>query len=163
MSVAMLVVMRIGAGGGRSVVTPTHSSLLSDYYEPKARVKVFSAHRQANSVGQILGPLFAGFLALWFGWRVPFIVFAVPTVLFVLLALRLREPVRGRFERLAAGADEETAAIEEDHVRAWPTMKVLHGVRTIRRIWMAVPFLAIALFGVQNLLSLVYEDVFGLN
>jgi hypothetical protein len=28
---------------------------------------------------------------------------------------------------------------------------------------MAVPFLAIALFGVPNLLSLLYEDVFGLN
>ena len=42
-------------------------------------------------------------------------------------------------------------------------MKVLHNVRTIRRIWWAVPFLAIALFAVPNLLSLVYEDVFGLN
>lgn len=163
MSVAMLIAMRTGAGGGRAVVTPTHSSLLSDYYEPAARVKVFSAHRQANSVGQIFGPLFAGFLALWFGFRVPFVVFAVPTIVFVVLALRLKEPVRGRQERLAAGADEAEAAIEEDHVRAWPTMKVLYGVRTIRRIWVAVPFLAIALFGVQNLLSLVYEDVFGLN
>ena len=163
LSVAMLIAMRIGAGGGRAVVTPTHSSLLSDYYEPAARVKVFSAHRQANSVGQILGPLVAGFLALWFGWRVPFVVFAVPTIVFVLLALRLREPIRGRYERLAAGMDEEAASAEEGHLKAWPTMKALHGVRTIRRIWWAVPFLAIALFGVQNLLSLVYEDVFGLN
>lgn len=145
------------------MVTPTHSSLLSDYYEPAARVKVFSAHRQANSVGQILGPLLAGVLALWFGWRVPFVVFAVPTAVFVVLALRLTEPVRGRHERLAAGADEAASNIEDAHLRAWPTMKVLHNVRTIRRIWWAVPFLAIALFGVQNLLSLVYEDVFGLN
>jgi hypothetical protein len=42
-------------------------------------------------------------------------------------------------------------------------MRVLHSVRTIRRVWTAVPFLGIALFGVPNLLSLVYEDVFGLN
>ena len=62
-SLGMLIVMRIGAGIGRAVVTPTHSSLLSDYYEPAARVKVFSAHRQANSVGQILGPLLAGVIA----------------------------------------------------------------------------------------------------
>jgi branched-chain amino acid transport system ATP-binding protein len=162
-SVGMLVAMRIGAGGGRAVVTPTHSSLLSDYYEPAARVKVFSAHRQANSVGQVLGPLVAGVLALWFGWRVPFLVFAVPTAVFVVLAMRLTEPIRGRHERLAAGADEAAADVEDPHIRAWPTMKVLHDVRTIRRIWWAVPFLAIALFGVQNLLSLVYEDVFGLN
>ena len=62
-SLGMLIVTRIGAGTGRAVVTPTHSSLLSDYYEPAARVKVFSAHRQANSVGQILGPLLGGVIA----------------------------------------------------------------------------------------------------
>jgi len=163
MSVAMLVLMRIGAGGGRSVVTPTHSSLLSDFYEPNARVKVFSAHRQANSVGQILGPLLGGGIAFALGWRWPFFVFAVPTMVFVFLAMRLQEPVRGRFERLAAGADAETAEVEQTHERVWPTMQVLSRVRTIRRIWCAVPFLGIALFGIPNLLSLVYEDVFELD
>lgn len=162
-TVLMLVVMRIGSGAGRAVVTPTHSSLLSDYYEPAARVKVFSAHRQANSVGQILGPLTAGVLTVFFGWRWPFILFAVPTIVFVVLSLRLREPVRGTHERRAAGADEASAAVEEDHETAWATMKTLGRVRTVRRIWMAVPFLGIALFGIPNLLSLVYEDVFGLD
>ena len=162
-SVAMLVAMRIGAGSGRAVVTPTHSSLLADWYEPAARVKVFSAHRQANSVGQIAGPLLAGGLAMWFGWRVPFLLFAVPTAVFVVLALRLREPVRGVHERRAAGADETTAQTAESHETVWSTMQVLARVRTIRRIWMAVPFLGIALFGIPNLLSLVYDDVFGVG
>jgi MFS family permease len=162
-SVGMLIAMRIGAGGGRAVVTPTHSSLLSDFYEPAARVKVFSVHRQANSVGQILGPLVAGVLALHFGFRAPFFVFAVPTLVFVLLALRLREPVRGYYERRAAGADEATALVADEPERAWATMKVLSRVRTIRRVWLAVPFLAVALFGVPNLLALVYEEVFGLD
>ena len=162
-AVWMLVLMRIGAGGGRTVVTPTHSSLLSDFYEPNARVKVFSAHRQANSVGQILGPLLGGGIAFFLGWRWPFFFFAIPTMVFVFLAMRLKEPVRGRFERLAAGASEEAADIEQAHEKVWATMKVLSRVRTIRRIWCAVPFLGIALFGIPNLLSLVYEDVFGLN
>lgn len=162
-SVGMLIAMRIGAGGGRAVVTPTHSSLLSDFYEPAARVKVFSAHRQANSVGQILGPLAAGALALWFGWRAPFLVFAIPTIVFVVLALRLKEPVRGAHERRAAGADEEAAQVADAHEGVIDTMRILARVRTIRRIWWAVPFIAIPLFGVPNLLSLVYEDVFGLN
>ena len=162
-SVVMLVAMRIGAGGGRAVVTPTHSSLLSDYYQPAARVKVFSAHRQANSLGQIVGPLAGGILAYFFGWRLPFILFAIPTAVFVVLGLRLREPVRGVHERRAAGADEATAQVEDQHERVWSTMRVLYRVRTIRRIWAAVPFLGIALFAVPNLLSLVYEDVYGLN
>ena len=162
-SVGLLIAMRVGAGTGRAVVTPTHSSLLSDYYEPAARVKVFSAHRQANSVGQILGPLLAGVIAERLGLEWPFYLFAIPTFVFVIMALRLREPVRGYHERVAAGADEETALVAEQHETAWSTMKVLHKVRTIRRIWLATPFLAVALFGIPNLLSLVYEEVFGLD
>jgi len=159
----MLVGMRIGAGTGRAVVEPTHNSLLSDYYPPQARVKVFSFHRQANSVGQIIGPIAAGTLAYYFGWRVPFIVFAVPTAIVVLFALRLREPVRGVHERLAAGMDAEAAQVRDAPEGIRSTMVTLARVRTIRRIWLAVPFLGVALFGVQNLLSLIYEEVFGLD
>ena len=162
-SLGLLIAARIGAGGGRAVVTPTHSSLLSDYYEPAARVKVFSVHRQANSVGLVLGPLLAGVLAQAFGLQWPFYVFAIPTAVFVLLALRLHEPVRGYHERKAAGLDEEAALVADQHETVVSTMKVLYRVRTIRRIWCAVPFLAVALFGVPNLLALVYEDVFGLD
>jgi MFS family permease len=162
-SLGMLVVMRIGAGLGRAVVTPTHSSLLSDYYEPAARVKVFSAHRQANSVGQVLGPLLAGVIAAWLGLEWPFFLFAIPTLVFVLLSLRLREPVRGYHERKAAGLGEEAALVADAHESAWSTMKVLSQVRTIRRIWWAMPFLAVALFGVGQLITLVYDDVFNVD
>lgn len=201
-SVAMLVAMRIGAGAGRAVVNPTHSSLLSDWYEPRARVKVFSVHRQGNSVGQILGPLLGGGLAWAFGWRTPFLLFAIPTAIFVLLSLRLREPVRGGLEHgapatpaaptepdaptdpagslahdtpgatEASGAPDAVAAADaapQPAPAALPPLTVrqsiraLAGVRTIRRIWMAVPFLGIALFGVPNLLSLIYEDVYELD
>jgi branched-chain amino acid transport system ATP-binding protein len=159
----MLVVMRIGAGTGRAVVEPTHNSLLADYYPPETRVKVFSVHRQANSVGQVLGPALGGLLAFLFTWRAPFALFAIPTIVLVLFALRLVEPIRGFHERRAAGADEETARTEDHHETVRSTMRVLGRVRTIRRIWLAVPFLGIAIFGVPNLLSLVYEEVFELN
>ncbi|MET0904204.1 MAG: MFS transporter [Acidimicrobiales bacterium] len=162
-SLGMLVVARIGAGIGRAVVTPTHSSLLSDYYEPAARVKVFSAHRQANSVGQILGPLLAGVIAAWLGLAWPFFLFAIPTLVFVLLSLRLHEPVRGYHERKAAGLSEDAALVADAPESAWSTMKVLYQVRTIRRIWWAMPFLAVALFGVGQLITLVYDDVFNVD
>ena len=126
-------------------------------------MKVFSVHRPASSVGQILGPLAAGLLASLLGWRAPFLVFGLPAAALVLLALRLPEPVRGRHERRAAGADESLAAVEEGFERPWATMRVLAGVRTVRRMWMAAPFLGIALFGIPSLLSLVYEDVFRLS
>ena len=162
-SVGMLAIARVGAGVGKAVVTPTHSSLLADFYAPEARVKVFSAHRLASSVGQILGPILAGGIAMVFGWRAPFLVFAIPTAVLVLVALRLREPVRGRYERLAAGADESTAGREERPETPWRSLRVLGEVRTIRRLWAAAPFLGIALFGVPTLLSLIYEERFDLT
>ncbi|HVW32601.1 MAG TPA: MFS transporter, partial [Acidimicrobiia bacterium] len=66
---ALLASARAGAGMGRAVVTPTHFSLLADYYPPEIRPKVFGTHRAANSVGQFIGPILAGGLALWLGWR----------------------------------------------------------------------------------------------
>ena len=162
-SVAMLVAVRIGAGAGKAVVTPTHSSLLADFDAPAARVKVFSVHRLASSAGQIAGPVAAGLLASLLGWRAPFLLFAVPTIVLVVAASRLREPVRGAHERRAAGADEAAAASEEAPETTWSTIRVLARVRTVRRIWVAAPFLGIALFGVPSLLSLIYEDVFGLS
>jgi branched-chain amino acid transport system ATP-binding protein len=161
--VAMLVAVRMGASMGRAVVEPTHNSLLADWYSPAARVKVLSVHRQANSVGQILGPLLAGVIAFYFGWRAPFVVFAIPTLLLVLLALRLHEPVRGYQDRIAAGADPETASLTDTHETVRSSMRVMGRVRTIRRIWFAMPFLSVALFAIPNVHSLVYEDVFGLN
>jgi branched-chain amino acid transport system ATP-binding protein len=162
-SVGMLAVARIGAGGGKAVVTPTHSSLLADFYEPAARVKVFSVHRLASSVGQITGPLLAGVLAARLGWRAPFLLFAIPTTILVLLALRLREPVRGRWDRAAAGADDTVASVEEAPEGPWSTMRILGRIPTVRRIWMAAPFLGVALFGVPSLLALIYEDVYDLG
>ena len=162
-SVVMLVAARIGAGSGRAVVQPTHNSLLSDWYRPAARVKVFAVHRLANSVGQIVGPAAGGLIAYFLGWRWPFYLFAVPTLVFAVLSLRLREPVRGAPERIVAGADEALAGAEDRPEGVWATMRVLARIPTFRRIWLAVPFLGIALFGIPNLLSLVYEDVFGLN
>ena len=53
-------------------------------------------------------------IAYYVGWRTPFIVFAVITAVFIVLAFKLREPVRGHFERKAMGASDEVADTEED-------------------------------------------------
>ena len=75
----------------------------------------------------------AGLLAYWFGWRVPFIVFAVPTLIFVVLALRLQEPVRGAHERRAMGADEEAIATEEEPPSFAEGWRMVWKIETLRR------------------------------
>lgn len=162
-SIVFLGFMRSGSAVGKAVVDPTHNSLLADYYPPERRPAVFSFHRAGNAVGQIVGPLAAGLLAFYFGWRVPFFLFAIPTLLLVVVALRLREPVRGAHERRAAGAPEdtiETAEVPPSITEAW---RLCWKVETLRRIFAALPFLGVSLIGFSALASLFYEEVFDLD
>ena len=158
-----LAVARAGSGIGKAVVDPTHNSLIADYYEPALRPGVFAFHRAANAIGQIAGPLFAGVLAFYFGWRVPFIVFAVPTLVLVVLGLRMREPVRGAHERRAMGAGEEAIDTEEEppsYAEAW---RMMWKIESLRRIWFALPVLAASLIGFGTFASLLYDEVFDLD
>jgi ABC-type branched-subunit amino acid transport system ATPase component/MFS family permease len=159
----MLVLARAGSGIGRAVVDPTHASLLSDYYPVDRRPAVFSFHRAANVLGQFLGPLLAGLLAYAFSWRMPFYVFAVPTIILVVLGTRMKEPVRGAQERRASGASEDVIATEEPTASFAESWRLLWKIDVLRRIWYAVPFLAVSLIGFVSLASLLYSDVYKLN
>jgi ABC-type branched-subunit amino acid transport system ATPase component/MFS family permease len=162
-TIVILALMRAGSGIGRAVVDPTHNSLIADYYEPAIRPKVFSAHRAANAVGAFVGPLTAGMLAHAYGWRVPFFVFVVPTLIFVVLAWRLESPVRGAHERRAMGASEEAIATEEDSPSFAEGWRLVWKIETLRRIWYSLPFLAASLIGFVSLASLLYDEVFDLD
>jgi MFS family permease len=85
-TVLLLGVARAGSGLGRAVNGSTHNSLIADYYPANTRPAVFGVHRAANSVGQIVGPLAAGGIAFLLDWRAPFIIFAIPTLVFVVMA-----------------------------------------------------------------------------
>ncbi len=159
----LLVIARTGTGIGRAVVSPTHNALLADYYPIAVRAEVYGFHRMANAVGAFIGPLSAGLLAYWFGWRAPFILFVIPTIVFVIMGLRLREPNRGRWEREAAGADAATIETEEQPPSFAESIRILWAVGTLRRIWISLPFLSASVIGFIFLTALYYEEVFGLN
>jgi branched-chain amino acid transport system ATP-binding protein len=161
--IVMLAIVRSGTGIGRATVDPTHNSLIADYFAPALRPKVFSFHRAANAVGGFLGPLTAGLLAFWFSWRVPFIVFAIPTFVFVILALRLKEPVRGGQERRAMGAEDDVIATEEVAPSFAEGWRMVWKIETLRRIWYALPFLAASIIGFVSLAALMYEQEFDLD
>ena len=159
----MLIVARAGTGIGRAVVDPTHNSLLSDYYSVDRRPAVFGFHRAANVVGQFIGPLLAGALAAAFSWRAPFYVFAVPTLILVVLGTRMREPVRGAQERRSAGASADAVLTEEPLTSFAESWRLLWKIEVLRRIWYAVPFLAVSLIGFVSIASLMYADVYRLD
>jgi branched-chain amino acid transport system ATP-binding protein len=159
----VLGIARSGSAVGKAVIDPTHNSLLADYYPLATRSRVYSTHRAANAVGAFVGPLVAGLLAFRFGWRLPFVVFVAPTLVFAYLALRLREPVRGRWEREAMGASADVVLTEETPPSFAESWRTVQRIPTLRRVWASLPFLAVSLVGFTALAALLYEQVFGLD
>tara|TARA_X000000368_G_scaffold143600_1_gene113181 strand:- start:2783 stop:5656 length:2874 start_codon:yes stop_codon:yes gene_type:complete len=162
-SIVFLAFMRSGSAIGKGVIDPTHNSLLADWYAPNQRPAVFSFHRAGNSVGIILGALLAGTLGYAFSWRVPFLIFAIPTFILAFLAFRLKEPIRGRFEREAAGADKDVAELAEEPPSMTEAWRLCWKVDTLRRLFASLPFVAVAVVGYGTLSSLFYDEVFNLD
>jgi ABC-type branched-subunit amino acid transport system ATPase component/MFS family permease len=159
----LLTIARSGSSLGKAVIDPTHNSLIADYYPIESRARVYSFHRAANAVGAFVGPLTAGMLAFYFDWRVPFLVFVIPTVVFAVLALRMKEPIRGRWERQATGATQDVIDTEEESPSFAESWRTAHKVQSLQRIWWSLPFLATSLIGFVTLASLLYAQKFGLD
>ena len=171
---------------GQAVIFPTHNSLLADYYPVPARPRIYSAHRSGISIGAIVGVLLGAGLASVWTWRAPFFFFAVPIVVVVLIGLRLREPPRGRHEQVelaeqmlasergepvplgdVTAAEPAPAETVDIPVEAPPSLgeawRTVWKIGVLRRIFIALPFLAAAIAGFTSLASLQYQETFHLD
>ncbi len=159
----VLVAVRCGSAIGNAVIFPTHNSLLSDSYRPEVRPRIFSIHRAANAVGVALGTILGAGLAQIGGWRTPFFVFAVPTFLLVVYGLRLTDPGRGHFEREAMGAGADLVDVDEPPPSFAEAYRMVWKIESLRRIFVALPFLAASIAGFVSIASLYYEQVWDLD
>ena len=98
-----------------------------------------------------------------FGWRVPFFVFAVPTVAAGAGGGRLREPVRGLQERSKVATDAESLQTEEEPPSLAEGWRMCWQIDSLRRIYRTLPFLTPAVAGFAIFGSFMYQDVFGLD
>lgn len=146
----LLALARAGAGTGRIVNEPVHASLLSDYYPPQVHPRVFALHRLANPLG-LVSALGIGVLGSLVGWRVTFGLLVVPTLVVLPFLLRLPEPPRGSIP-----ASEQAVPLG---VRA--ARRELAGIPTLRRVWVALPVLGVAVITLAQLVSLFFERVYG--
>ena len=86
---------------------PGMYSLLSDYFGPRMRGKVYGLLQIAQPFGFMLGTVLAAMLGGTLGWRsVSFITGSAGIVVAVLILFVVREPQRGQAEPELAGLDE---------------------------------------------------------
>jgi branched-chain amino acid transport system ATP-binding protein len=162
-TILVLGALRFLSGVGKTM-DPAHRSLLADYYPPKVRGSVFAFHALGNPLGLFLAPIIAGLVAQLTGyWQLPFFLFAIPSVVFGLLAFRLREPVRGEQERREQGASEEVALTAERPPSWNESFRIAWNVRTLRRIWYGLPFIVGSVSVIVPLMSELLDKKFGLG
>ncbi len=87
-------------------------AVISDFFPPRDRNRILSIFYLAIPVGAALGYLVGGQLGQHFGWRIPFVVGAVPGLLIAAAyAIWASEPKRGNSEAPVQAKAEKTSVL----------------------------------------------------
>ena len=159
---AFLGARALGAGGDL-VRQPVGFSLLTDWFPPQSRARVFAVLGIGGSIGAIAGPFIAGLVASSLGWHLTLILFGSIAAVCSLGFFLLREPKRGVQDRLAAGADAQTALTEQRPVTWREGWRAAWSVRTLRHFAFASPFITIVTLGMALLIPFYYAERFYLT
>ncbi len=98
-SIVSFTALRILTGIGIGGIYPISFSLIADLFREEHRASASAWLGVAWAIGMMAGPAIAGYLTGTFGWRIAFIIAAVPNFpLVVVFWLFAREPERGKTE-----------------------------------------------------------------
>ncbi len=90
-----MLAARSTIGVGEAAYAAISPTLISDYYPPERRGRVFAIFYLAIPVGTAVGYLLGGLIEHHFGWRAAFFAVGVPGMLLALLTLTAPDPPRG--------------------------------------------------------------------
>ncbi len=89
-SIYVLLIFRCVLGMGLGLIIPISTSSIADFYEGNQRLKMMGYSSGVRSLGGIIAPLLAGFLATY-NWRYAFGIYSVAFVLLILVILFFKE------------------------------------------------------------------------
>jgi MFS family permease len=121
--------MRALTGIGIGGIMPLTFSLIGDFFTHKNRAIASAVVAFSQGMGVAIGQLIAGFIGPEYGWRLPFIIVALPNLVMIFLFwLAVREPARGITE------DSLKELIESGHAYTgkinWSVYKELFKIKT---------------------------------
>ncbi|HZQ28376.1 MAG TPA: MFS transporter [Acidimicrobiales bacterium] len=162
-NVGAITAAQVGGGVGQGISQPTVVPLISDWYPPEVRGRVVAFVFAAGQVVGLFGPLVAGGMVVLAGWRGAAMTFGVLGLAASIPFFFVREPKRGRFDRIAMGASEEVAEKEQKAVSWAEGWRAARQVVTLRRIWYATPFMLAGFYISQGIAALYFSDEFGVG
>ena len=135
-SVGALAGARLANGVATGIAPPASFPLMSDWFQPGSRARVFGIYFAATQLGLIVGPVTAGVIGDAYGWRAALLVLGGAATAVAMLTFLLREPVRGRYDR--PDADSVPAPPPPSFVESY---RAAASVATLRRLWYTTPLL----------------------
>lgn len=105
-----LLLRHVVVGIGEATFVVFSPAFLSDLFPEQQRGRVLSIFYLAIPVGTAFGYIIGGRLGEAHGWRMPFLICAVPGVLLALGVMALREPKRGASDHIADSLERGTIA-----------------------------------------------------
>lgn len=106
-SLYAIIGSRVILGMAEAVIVTLSTTLIGDYYSGAVRQRYLALQTTFASSSAILFFMIGGVLGE-FGWRVPYVVYAVPVVLGILGAFMLWEPKQ---QQMSADDDHESQAV----------------------------------------------------
>lgn len=107
-----LFLARTGVGVGEGCSGPASQSLMADYFRRDELARAMGFLTWGATLGTVTGLMAGGLLAEAYGWRMAFVLMALPgVVLGAFLYFTVREPQRGRFA--PAGSRIEQTSLKE--------------------------------------------------
>ena len=158
------------AGVTRANDIAVHPSLLADNYPIGVRARIFATMNLGQQVLGNFSPLLVGLIATFInhrygghqGWRWSFVVLGIPAAVVAALALFMKEPPRGQYEK-----DDVLGEVIEDENPAQPSMEAaftrLKKIATIRSSIAAFAALGFGLFALGSLQSQYLYDTIGVH
>ncbi len=101
-----MLLARGSVGVGEASYAAISPALISDYYPPERRGRVFAIFYLAIPVGSAVGYLLGGAIESHFGWRAAFYAVGLPGLALALLTLTAPDPPRGINDPPAASIEK---------------------------------------------------------
>ena len=158
---AVFALSRVSQGVFATSANSFRTPLTVDLYPPDSMQRVFSFGGVVYASGAVLGPLIIGGVAVVSGALSAVVVTGIIGCLLTLAILRVKEPVRGKIERESLGG-----AVSDDEAPPVPFaegMRALTGIRSMRRLWIAVIFMAVSGYGVIGFIGFYYASRYDLG
>lgn len=149
-----LFLARIGVGVGEAGTMPASQSMLSDLYPVQERPSAMGLLASGGNIGLMLGLLIGGWVNEWYGWRIAFLVAAVPGMLLaVTIYFTVAEPVRQNPVQTRSRWLRET----------WDGIALIWRILSVRRFVLGGTLYGMAAYGIHTWMPVYYIRYHGLS